>query len=880
MPALTETALGELPASADTPALLPVGGTLYGRITSGDHDLIGLDVVAGQNYVIAMVGVGVSMLKDAFLQLRAADGTTLLAEDDDGLRNNNSVIRWTASETGRVYIDASGYGSKAGDYGVTVAQGADPSFDLALIAGIIDSHSSWSGTRGVGTNLTYAFRDSTTGGQPNFQHFTAGQMTDTRAVLAHFAEVTNLTFTEVNRGGYSNDATLLYGNYSANDGAGGYGSYPGSSAFTAAAGDVWVNDAAPDEAPAGVGSWFRELMLHEIGHTLGLSHPGSYNAGVGVSITYEANADFVQDSSQYTVMSYFGGEETGGTAGSPDTLMLADMLALQQIYGANLTTRATATVYGFGSNAGATYDFARNLSPLLTIWDGGGVDRLDASLYAMDQVLRLEAGSFSSTGGAVNNIAIAWGVTMENATGGRGDDLISGNAVANRLIGGWGADTLQGGGGGDILTGGEGADLLQGGLANDALYADGAAGGGAATFDLVTTDYSANQKVRANGVNLFPSGSFTVELVWQQNALVDEHYSLDIGNLSLYRYNNGDVALMFWGASEAGWNWGAVPSALTDGAAHRLSIAYNDATGLAQVYLDGALSWSHSFTPGTRALTATGNIVLDDDANIGDLRIFDHVRTASEIWANAWTTLDKPEAETGLVQYWKGNGAGQLISQTGGPDLITQGTQQSVQVSPQVTGSADTLEGGLGNDNYYIDSADDVIVEHSREGTDTLYAAVDYQLNAGAEVENLRTVGTAGVVLTGNELGQKLYSGAGADTLAGGLGRDMLYGGADGAVDVFLFHSVAEMGGGGQRDVLFQFTAGVDVIDLSQIDANVTLEGDQAFSLTGLATAFGVWLVDSISGLILRADVTGDAKADGELRLPGLTTMDVIDIML
>ena len=51
--------------------------------------------------------------------------------------------------------------------------------------------------------------------------------------------------------------------------------------------------------------------MHEIGHALGMSHPGNYNAEEGVTLTYEANAEYYQDSLQYTIMSYFASSSTG-----------------------------------------------------------------------------------------------------------------------------------------------------------------------------------------------------------------------------------------------------------------------------------------------------------------------------------------------------------------------------------------------------------------------------------------------------------------------------------------------------------------------------------------------------------------------------------------
>ena len=94
-------------------------------------------------------------------------------------------------------------------------------------------------------------------------------------------------------------------------------------------------------------------MMHEIGHALGLSHPGNYNAAAGVTLTYEANAEYFQDSLQYTIMSYFGSTPPGAVrTGFAATPLAHDIAAMQSLYGANMTTRTGDTVYGFNSNAG------------------------------------------------------------------------------------------------------------------------------------------------------------------------------------------------------------------------------------------------------------------------------------------------------------------------------------------------------------------------------------------------------------------------------------------------------------------------------------------------------------------------------------------------
>jgi hypothetical protein len=219
-----------------------------------------------------------------------------------------------------------------------------------------------------------------------------------------------------------------------------------------------------------LGSYSFFAIMHELGHAMGLSHPGDYNAGPGVSITYANSAQFVQDSEQYSVMSYFGGSVTGESPGNfatAETPMMFDIYELQQLYGANMTTRTGDTVYGFGSNAGTVYDFAQNAQANFCIWDAGGVDTLNCSGYGQNQLINLNAGTFSNVGGATGNVSIALNVTMENAVGGSGNDTIIGNAVANRLTGGNGADNITGGDGNDILIGGAGNDTLDGGNGTD-----------------------------------------------------------------------------------------------------------------------------------------------------------------------------------------------------------------------------------------------------------------------------------------------------------------------------------------------------------------------------------------------------------------------------
>jgi serralysin len=441
MPTFSETT--DAAASSATAYTLNIGQSAQGQLTTGDHDWYRIDLVAGQTYTFSMTGTGVNNVRDTFLNLYSPSSVLLLA-NDDALVGNNSQITYTATSTGTYFLDASAYSaSDVGQYGISATTGTVGSFDVQMGAGVMDADASWSLIPGTGANVTYGFRAS--GGlAANFSQLTAAEIAAVQSLLAMYSEVSGLTFTQVNPGGYTNDATVLFSNYSANDGAGAYAYYPGSTASTDSAGDVYLNTSVSRTSlPAGSYSSF--AIMHELGHAMGLSHPGQYNAGVGVSITYANNAQFVQDSQQYTVMSYFNESATTGVTNPnyPQTLLLHDIYALQQIYGVNTGTRSGNSTYGFHSNLGGVYDFSPNTAPALCIWDGAGNDTLDLSGFTNNQTISLVGGTFSNVGGYTSNVSIALGAVIENAIGGSGSDTIIGNGANNRIDGGSGQDTFD-----------------------------------------------------------------------------------------------------------------------------------------------------------------------------------------------------------------------------------------------------------------------------------------------------------------------------------------------------------------------------------------------------------------------------------------------------
>jgi hypothetical protein len=235
-----------------------------------------------------------------------------------------------------------------------------------------------------------------------------------RIALAEYSDVINVQFLEVTG---SPDAEISFYRFgSGPPGTRGLGHFSPPS-------DSWdgfvaynTNQNLTDETN------FRRV-LHEIGHSLGLKHPGNYDVtGGGAAGPFLPPSE---DSNKYTLMSYTRNPDSNSSVDKH--LMLYDIASLQIWWGANLSTRTGNDTYTADSE-----------SLLRAIWDAGGTDSIAYGGTA-DAYIDLRAGTFSSLG-ATDNLAIAYGVTIENAVGGGGDDGFVGNAADNVLDGASGVD--------------------------------------------------------------------------------------------------------------------------------------------------------------------------------------------------------------------------------------------------------------------------------------------------------------------------------------------------------------------------------------------------------------------------------------------------------
>ena len=270
------------------------------------------------------------------------------------------------------------------------------------------------------TLVTYSFATSAPGtdegviGTPafaTFQAFTALQETQTQAALAEWGNASGLTFIEVPAGASEITFSAYDFTGSPYNGAGGVGFYPfGNWNFFSfpsyldgwnGAGNVLLNS---DFITAGQFDY--GLILHEIGHTLGLKHPTeTWTSAAGIL----HDQVLAVDDPNLTIMSQLGGPLVH--------LAALDIAAIQNIYGLN--------------------------SADLTNW----------SYDNLNNILTQTAGA---------------GAVMLRGTNIR--DVLNGGTGNNTLTGLFGDDSIFGNGGNDLMFGGSGNDLLNGGTGNDTMH--------------------------------------------------------------------------------------------------------------------------------------------------------------------------------------------------------------------------------------------------------------------------------------------------------------------------------------------------------------------------------------------------------------------------
>ena len=370
-----------------------------------------------------------------------------------------------------------------------------------------DPAARWNANQPTGTpvELTFSFRTAPGGGDgmpgTGFQAFDATQRQLTRELLGAISVHTGITFIEVSdqpashgqlRFGITQQTETAGISFAPND--------PGSGER---AGDVWMD--VETMTGLAVGSIGFGVLLHEVGHALGLSHPGEDGTLRG-----PLQGD---DSTALTVMS-----ANGLLDGIPRaTLGAYDLLALQALYGVR-EVHAGDDLYLLDDDAGRCQ---------WILDDDGGNDTIDASSLSYGVDLQLGPGSIgvlrcSSVGmredgaAALDNLVLMPGSMIESAVGTPFDDLIVGNDLDNVFTLLTGNDELDAAGGFDTA-------LLPGALGDHRFNTsfgvlhisslDGASGAKALTAveRLVFTDFSVNLRMSETLAGIAPADVHLVE---------------------------------------------------------------------------------------------------------------------------------------------------------------------------------------------------------------------------------------------------------------------------------------------------------------------------------------------------------------------------------
>ena len=563
------------------------------------------------------------------------------------------------------------------------------------------------------TSLTY-----------NISGLNSGEQLLAQSALNAWQEVTGLTFTQTV--GSANITFIDTGSLTAFE----TDSYDSFGVMISATIDIstdWITtDGGAYDGKTGIDSYGYQTYLHEIGHALGLGHQGPYNGGA----SYSQNAIYANDTWQYSVMSYFSELHFSGSSYRyVVTPQIADIYAVDLLYGASSTTRAGNTTYGFHDTGGPIFDFtAYAQAPALTIYDAGGRDTLDCSGYSADQTIDLHPGAYSSVGGLVNNIGITTNTTIEIAVGGSGNDTLIANDMGCTLSGENGADTLLGGDGNDVLLGGAGADILNGGAGIDrAQYNDSSIG---LTVDLQSplnnTGIAAGDSY-ISIENLYGSqsddalyGNNGANIIWGAN-----------GNDGLHGGGGNDVLL------------GGAGADMLDGGAGIDRVQYNDSpVGL--------------------------TVDLQNPANNTGIAAGDSYISIENLYGSQFN--DALYGNNGANIIWGANGNDGLHG-GGGNDVLLGGA------------GADMLDGGAGIDRVqYNDSPVGLTVDLQNPANNTGIAAGDSYISienlyGSQHDDNLHGDGGANTIWGANG-SDVIDGGDGNDVLVGGAGADILNGGS------------------------------------------------------------------------------------------------------
>lgn len=511
--------------------------------------------------------------------------------------------------------------------------------------------------------------------------------------------------------------------------------------------------------------------------------------------------------------------------------------------------------------------------------------------------------------------------SIENVIGSNGTEKIVGNSGANRLEGLGGHDTIFAGGGTDTVLAGSGRDLVDGGLGSDIL--DGGSGNDTLTLESFNGIFS--PAVFRHTVDLEQGFMSRTSALTVTDAFIEQerdtlsNFENVIGSSRDDRIfgtsgNNvlegkfGNDFLEGRGGADTQFGSFTLPAGDTiDGGegTDTVSYAHLDRFEFMSVSVRSTITLANGTADGS-GLVEMASQIAPQFVTLTD----DTLRNVENVFAsNISDTIN-------------GNSAGNVIDARNGNDLIRAGGGVD-----DVRGGAgsDTIDGGSGSDvlaggtgvdtldmsswntqfaplgttftgaevrlgeaspltivpidNDFSFAVDTATLEGTRFG-----AAVVVEQDTLSGFENVIGTSRADTIggnsqsnrLEGRDGNDLIKGFGGADVIVGGGGQDTMVGGSGG--DVFVFQAETDSTFGA-RDRIVDFTVGQDRIDLSAIDANTLINGNQAFTFIGTGAFTGAGqiraVINGADNVTLLANTDGDLIAEMAITVTGSITNDL-----
>ena len=876
---------GDAGADSGTRYTLSLGDVFQGTLDpANDKDWVRVELTAGTIYDITLTGV-----ESAQLQLLDSEGNHVVS---GGSLPSGAKLIFSPAASGTYYINAgSNDNDYSGDYEITLVENTIPTGTYDEIADYLtDGFWEWGGGSG------FAF-DVEPGGvlTADITALTEAGKQLARWALEAWTYVTGIIFKFV-----ADDNAHITFDDNEDGGSGG----PTSTVSDGIIVSSHVNIPADWNIENGttIDSFTFYAYVHEIGHALGLGHPGPYpNDFDNASATYGVENIFLNDSFQVSIMSYFS--QTNNTyinasRANAITPMIADIIAIQNLYGVPTDINIGDTVYGYHSNVDGylgevfklwtgelnpfiniglvDYTSAPTIKPTLTDLDG------DSDL---DLVVGSRGGAihyFENTGTSSNP-----GFTERNGTDNPLESISVGSystPTFTDLDGDGDLDLIVGNGDGDIayfentgtvpspsFTQRTGAanpfDTITKGSWSTVALAD---LDGDGDLDLAVgindgdVQYYENTGTSANPnfisrtgetspLNNINAGSYSTPVFVDFDDDNDPDLVVGSGNENIYYFENTgtttapsfiqrtDFDNPFHGANGGGFVAPEFADLNGDG---DLDLIIGNQVGDILYFKNTGTDANPEFSPqsltGPTALTIYdngGNDTLDLRTDTKDQRVYLRPEGISDVYGLTGNLIIA--RDTVIENFIAGSGNDQIAGNAVANYLSGRDGDDRLWGS----GGDDILEGGAGADRLDGDAGLDWA---SYQGSD---AAVTVNLGLGTvmgghangdvltEIENV-TGSDYGDVLWGDGGANRLEGGEGNDELQGNDGNDKLYGGAG-----------ADMLNGGAGDDYAYYTSSSVGVLVRLHNANAVKFGEaEGDTLTGIEHLVGSNYNDVLAG--------------------------------